>query len=661
MSPIVFRVRQRDGPGSLTKVCVPRARVWYGHLVGRTFVFSSVSHPSANHAGGDPNGYFEYNANWTASWVSFEVAESVSFEVEVEKLYDGGAISLAIPRPAHRAAASITDGKAYVTIIGPQQINVDIDGQLELRNTGIMHIYEENRGEVHTISIFANPMLINRPDPSDADVRTVAPGEPVPGPGEFSESTLYFLPGVHNLTHIPECCATLVPADGCTCVGYCVNANYQQVMCAEGTAGYVPPYLLQSDKRYYVPGDAWLNGWMRSQGDWNAETGFSISHTDILGYGTLSGSMMHWKQGDETSCRGIHMVGMDNVSIVGLTVVDHPNHHLILHGKSDTDAQELWNTIHHVKVIGWRTNGDGLHVWGHWNDITDLFFRTSDDSMYIGDTASFTTWRRIVTWNDANGVPFKLGNLNGGPSLLEDSDVIYHRKSYPYWCGAIFDLRWKNSNLDSIEEIRFKDVRITDPFPTCPMFNVVGSIQNVFFENVIMDHHSTYTNLPAWYCQQSLTATPYWRFDLPNEFGCDLPFGIPNEIVGGEAANEQPVDLTNPLYNISNIHFTNVKINGTKVYDLMYDPQYRGAFTVGGQVFDLVFDQPPPSSPPSLPLAPSSPPFSPEWQTQQCVADDQGAEHWVVLPTGVSVADGHMVERFTRWWGGSAPTGTCPE
>ena len=119
------------------------------------FVFSSVSHPSANHDGGDPNGYFEYIGNWTANWVSFEVAESVSFEVEVEKLYDGGTISLAIPRPAHRAAASITDGKAYVTLTGPQQVNVDIDGQLELRNTGIMHLFEENRGEVHTISILS--------------------------------------------------------------------------------------------------------------------------------------------------------------------------------------------------------------------------------------------------------------------------------------------------------------------------------------------------------------------------------------------------------------------------------------------------------------------------------------------------------------------------
>tara|TARA_B110001452_G_scaffold266943_1_gene275151 strand:+ start:118 stop:2112 length:1995 start_codon:yes stop_codon:yes gene_type:complete len=565
------------------------------------FVFSSVSYTRDTLDSGYNNGYFEYLVNWTANWVSFEVAESASVEIEVEKLHDDGTISLAIPRPAHRAATSIAGGKAYVTLTGPQQVNIDIDGALEQHNAGIASLYAENRGEVHTISIFANPMLLDRPDPTDADVRTVAPGDPVPGVGEFNESTLYFLPGVHNLTHIPDCCVTQVIADGCVCIGY-----------GSGTeAGFVAPYLLQSGKRYYVPGDAWLNGWMRSQGDWNTDSGYGISHMHILGYGHLSGSMMHWKNSDQDACRGVHMTGMENVSIVGLTVVDHPNHHLILHGKSESTASELWNTIHHVKVLGWRTNGDGIHVWGHWNNITDLFFRTQDDSAYIGDSSSFTTWTRIVTWNDANGVPFKFGSGNAGPTLLEDSDVIYHRKQFPYWCGAIFDLRWTNSRLNTIQHYEIKDLRITDPFPTCPLFDVMGSLRNVHFENVIMDRHSTYTTLPAWYCTESYSNQPDYRFGLSNDpFGCDLPYGIPNRITGGEGASEAQLDITNPLFNISNIHFTNVKVNGTSIFDLIYDPQYNGSFAVEGQVYDLVFDQAPPSLPPSVsprPPPPSSP------------------------------------------------------
>ena len=33
---------------------------------------------------GHDNGYFKHLANWTASWVSFEVAESVGIEIELE-------------------------------------------------------------------------------------------------------------------------------------------------------------------------------------------------------------------------------------------------------------------------------------------------------------------------------------------------------------------------------------------------------------------------------------------------------------------------------------------------------------------------------------------------------------------------------------------------
>ena len=115
--------------------------------------------------------------------------------------------------------------------------------------------------------------------------------------------------------------------------------------------------------------------------------------------------------------------------------------HLILDGQTADSARSSPNTLRHVKIFGWRTNGDGVHLWGHWNNITDLFLRTQDDSMYVGDEASATIWRRLTTWNDANGVPFMLGSLNGGPTLVEDVDVIYHRKQIPFWCGAIFDRR----------------------------------------------------------------------------------------------------------------------------------------------------------------------------------------------------------------------------
>ena len=55
--------------------------------------------------------------------------------------------------------------------------------------------------------------------------------------------------------------------------------------------------------------------------------------------------------------------------------------------------------------------------------------------LYVGDEASATTFRRLTMWNDANGVPFMLGSQNGAPTLVEDCEVIYHRKQFPYWCA----------------------------------------------------------------------------------------------------------------------------------------------------------------------------------------------------------------------------------
>lgn len=49
--------------------------------------------------------------------------------------------------------------------------------------------------EIHTLNIFANPLIKNRPDPTDKNVRLVKPGEKIPE--EFAEDILYFQTGVH--------------------------------------------------------------------------------------------------------------------------------------------------------------------------------------------------------------------------------------------------------------------------------------------------------------------------------------------------------------------------------------------------------------------------------------------------------------------------------
>ena len=50
---------------------------------------------------------------------------------------------------------------------------------------------------IHTLTIFANPFIENKPSVEDDGVWTVAPGEYAPSEGDWH--TLYFMPGLHDV------------------------------------------------------------------------------------------------------------------------------------------------------------------------------------------------------------------------------------------------------------------------------------------------------------------------------------------------------------------------------------------------------------------------------------------------------------------------------
>ena len=248
----------------------------------------------------------------------------------------------------------------------------------------------------------------------------------------------------------------------------------------------------------------------------NAGQKWGASSFVIDGFGVLSGEDMErtgssaattargsglsasLDKGGNSSPQGITWAGVVNSSMSGVTLVDFPNHHLILGGGSKNGFNEL----HGVKILGWRANGDGLHVFQNWH-VSDLFMRTqgtsaltitrahilctppaidaisrfsadcshsssrhhaaprpphracvrallctyscADDSMYLdsgGGTA--TTFDRVTTWNDANGCAFiySAGGGDTSTNVLRDSTAIYARASWAWWSGGrIFGLR----------------------------------------------------------------------------------------------------------------------------------------------------------------------------------------------------------------------------
>merc|ERR1719445_785483 len=239
---------------------------------------------------------------------------------------------------------NINGSTVIIKMFGPGFITVDINGQMDETDTGPSY----EGPAIHTFSIFANPMLSNseRPDPHGVDVELVKPGDPIPN--NFSASTLYFAPGIHR---IPS------------------------------SQGFI--YTIQSQKHYYLPGNAWLHGALKN-------SRYGDNGIKIFGYGTVAGieiprgpveNPLRCKPNNSPQC--ITLSGVFNSTVNGITCADHPNHHLILDGSNRPDAPNL---LSNVKVMGWRANGDGIHVFSHWK-VKNCFLRSQDDSIYIASAA----------------------------------------------------------------------------------------------------------------------------------------------------------------------------------------------------------------------------------------------------------------------------------
>ena len=188
-------------------------------------------------------GHFEFLKNWSNTYVNFELETGTDIEIKIIKLFGDDLVTKAVVRPETVAVAVIEDGEVIVKISEPCLFTVDINGQMDDQDTGKLPdgggLY--HGPSIHTVTIFANP-FISKPSMDDPEVLTVSPGDEVPSNGSWS--TLYFLPGLHD-------------------VGV--------------------EYSVHSGKSYYIPGDAVVYGTFTND-DW--DDGKNIH---IFGHGTISG------------------------------------------------------------------------------------------------------------------------------------------------------------------------------------------------------------------------------------------------------------------------------------------------------------------------------------------------------------------------------------
>ena len=138
---------------------------------------------------------------WTNTYINFEMKDGVEIEVRITKLVEGKVdeIEKAVVHPVKAAEdCEIQNGRVIVRIRKIGLFTVDINGQMDDQDTGKTPDGEHYDGPpIHTLTIFANPFIGDKPSEEDVGVHIVVPGEEAPTEGDWN--ILYFLPGIHDI------------------------------------------------------------------------------------------------------------------------------------------------------------------------------------------------------------------------------------------------------------------------------------------------------------------------------------------------------------------------------------------------------------------------------------------------------------------------------
>ncbi|MCF8379240.1 MAG: InlB B-repeat-containing protein [Bacteroidales bacterium] len=389
------------------------------------------------HPKGDNRLYHLHTDGWSHTYANIEMSKNSGVEVEISPKngfkINGQDFFKSAVHPSHKAnTASVVEGKVYFTLNNPASITVDINGQMDdyqiISQVPETKVTDPNRPRVHTITIFAHPIM-DKPSLDDPNVVFVEPGL-MPSSDLGSETILYFKPGVHDIG-----------------LGF----------------------KLQPGKKYYIPGDAVVYGTMNNIGVAGSGSLASGENIKIFGVGTISGDKLNHPNFDfvydpsSDEQKPYKPISIDNANysgVEGICLANGAFHSAYING---TDSYCKW-----AKAITWRGNGDGF---GNVYLTEDCFLRTADDCSYIKGNK-----RRCVFWKDSNAAVFHMPNIPEDDSLvIEDCDVIYLRSATNASRGdGVFVQRTQGEKGQRGVNVLFKDIRIHDKFPNVPIFNLAS-------------------------------------------------------------------------------------------------------------------------------------------------------------------------------------------
>jgi Carbohydrate binding module (family 6) len=448
---------------------------------------------------GDPHPAKYYSnelAGWSHTYCNFELGKHTPIVVKItRKNHDLGApagpIFMANAHPAHKVqSCEIINGDVYVTMKEPALVTVDIDGQMDTRDAprsspaevASSKPYASKENGSHAVSIFANPIVEDKPVIGEEGTLVIKPGDPMPDPNG-SWKTLYFAKGVHHFSRNPDGSPR----------AWKVGDNF----------------VLMNNKTIYIPGDAMVFG------NFDSRDETYKNNVRFYGHGTISGNHIphyqdwkHWglAEGGEQADgldRPISMKGMVGCRFEGITLADPANHGI----SSDFGSG---NARRWLKQISWRANSDMGGIPGM---TEDCFFRLQDDGPYVTDH----DFRRNTLWFDCNGSPFRGTFMfrhtfgQGHQTVMEDCDIIYVRSN---WGGAVISAgdhgevgKYPDGTKNTGQHIVFRNIRVTDPRPTRSLFGLKcatdseNGIAGMRFENIEFRHpHS-------WGGKSNLTST----------------------------------------------------------------------------------------------------------------------------------------------------------
>jgi hypothetical protein len=435
--------------------------------------------------------YVEEVGGWSHTYCNFEMGQNTPIVVKITRKSSNpygapsGRIFMANTHPAHKVqSCEIINGEVYVTMSEPALVTVDIDGQMDTRDAPrttpddawYSKPYNDRTNGSHAVSIFANPLIEDKPVIGASGVRVVNAGESLPAENDNSWTTLYFGKGVHSIS----------------------GFNLGQPKKWEPGDNYV----LQNGKTVYIPGDAIVYGCFDSR------DGTSKSNIRIYGHGTLSGRYIpHYKDPSWSSYPGwngselgsnldrpFSASSISNCRFEGVVLADPANHGI----SSDQGGGNLRSWL---KQIAWRANSD---MGGIGGVVEDCFFRLQDDGPYV----NAYDFRRNTLWFDCNGTPFRGTFIKRDTfgaehqTVIEDCDVIYVRSNFGSSVFSIYDY-WQTGTYsdgakNTVQHMIFRNIRVTDPRPTRTPFGYSvasgdsSGIAGIRFENV------EYRNPHSW-------------------------------------------------------------------------------------------------------------------------------------------------------------------